>query len=58
MIFFLSDNGGRRSGIGRRQFSYSGHIPERRFGKDRRNGKDRRKDIPFNINKNRRSGIG
>jgi len=57
MIFFLSDNGGRRSGIARRQFSYSGHIPERRFGQDRRNGKDRRKDIPFKINKDRRSGI-
>ncbi len=58
MVFFLSDNGGRRSGIDRRQFSYSGHIPEKRFGQDRRKGKDRRKDIPFNIKKNRRSGIG
>ncbi|MBU0993985.1 MAG: hypothetical protein KJ737_15935 [Proteobacteria bacterium] len=36
------DNGGRRSGIDRRQFSYSGYLPERRSGEDRRNGKDRR----------------
>jgi len=51
----LKDNGGRRSGIDRRQYSYSTHIPERRkedrriekerrIGKDRRCGKDRRKD--------------
>jgi len=36
------DNGGRRSGIDRRQFSYSGHMPERRSGEERRNGGDRR----------------
>ena len=36
------DNGGRRSGIDRRQFSYSGHMPERRSGEDRRSGGDRR----------------
>ena len=34
----VSDNGGRRSGIESRQFSYSGHIPERRSGKERRAG--------------------
>jgi len=38
----ITDNGGRRSGIDRRQFSYYEHIPERRSGKDRRNGNDRR----------------
>lgn len=38
----LLDNGGRRSGVERRSFSYSGHIPERRSGKDRRSGLDRR----------------
>ena len=38
----LHDNGGRRSGIERRQFSYDFHIPERRSGKERRNGNDRR----------------
>jgi len=38
----LHDNGGRRSGIERREFSYNAHIPERRSGKDRRSGLDRR----------------
>ena len=38
----LVDNGGRRSGIERREFSYDSHIPERRSGKDRRCGLDRR----------------
>ena len=38
----LSDNGGRRSGIDRRTFSYSAHIPERRCGQERRSGSDRR----------------
>jgi hypothetical protein len=36
------DNGGRRSGVDRRQFDYAVHIPERRSGKDRRSGADRR----------------
>jgi hypothetical protein len=38
----LPDNGGRRSGIERREFSYNSHFPERRSGKDRRSGLDRR----------------
>jgi hypothetical protein len=38
----LPDNGGRRSGIDRRQFSYTAHIPELRSGKERRSGVDRR----------------
>ena len=38
----LSYNGGRRSGIDRRRFSYTEHIPERRSGKERRSGFDRR----------------
>jgi hypothetical protein len=37
------DNGGRRSGGDRRNYSYSLHIPERRQGNDRRIGEDRRK---------------
>jgi hypothetical protein len=37
------DNGGRRSGGERRNYSYSLHIPERRKGKDRRESDDRRK---------------
>jgi len=32
------DNGGRRSGGDRRNYSYTLHIPERRSGKDRRSG--------------------
>jgi hypothetical protein len=38
----LPDNGGRRLGIDRREFSYDVHLPERRSGKDRRSGLDRR----------------
>jgi len=36
------DNGGRRSGEDRREFSYSDYTPERRSSKDRRSGFDRR----------------
>jgi hypothetical protein len=36
----------RRSGIDRRNFSYTGHVPERRSNNDRRNLNDRR------VNKN------
>jgi hypothetical protein len=43
MIQVLPDNGGRRSGADRREFSYTSHIPERRSGNDRRSGLDRRK---------------
>jgi hypothetical protein len=42
MSQILHDNGGRRSGIERREFSYDAHIPESRSGKDRRSGLDRR----------------
>jgi len=38
----LPDNGGRRLGVDRRQFSYYFHIPERRSGNERRSGIDRR----------------
>ena len=37
-----TDNGGRRCGSERRNFSYTVHIPERRRGEDRRCGDDRR----------------
>ena len=40
--FAPHDNGGRRSWIERRQFSYLCHIPERRSGIDRRKLEDRR----------------
>ena len=36
------DNGGRRSGLPRRVFSYVLHFPERRLRMDRRSGDDRR----------------
>jgi hypothetical protein len=42
MTHILPDNGGRRLGIDRRQFSYYAHIPERRSVKDRRSENDRR----------------
>jgi len=42
MISEKIDNGGRRIGSDRRQFSYNGHIPERRLEEDRRNQIDRR----------------
>ena len=38
----MHDNGGRRTGVDRRQFTYAVHIPERRSGKDRRTNQDRR----------------
>ena len=36
MNHIFPDNEGRRSGIERRQFRYTQHIPEQRSGKDRR----------------------
>jgi hypothetical protein len=39
------ENDNNRSGIDRRQFSYSYHIPERRSGEDRRLGLERRNII-------------
>jgi hypothetical protein len=39
------DRGGRRSGKDRRQYAYSGHIPERRSGIERRIGLDRRSGL-------------
>lgn len=40
-----SDNGGRRLGLDRRNFTYSAHIPERRNGVERRSMKDRRYQV-------------
>jgi hypothetical protein len=45
MPLHFPDNGGRRSGIERRRFEYTSHIPERRSGHDRRSGLDRRSGI-------------
>ena len=38
----IKDNGGRRLGLDRRQYSYDKHIPERRSDQNRRNRIDRR----------------
>jgi hypothetical protein len=38
----VNDNGGTRSGLDRRQFSYTIFVPERRSRGDRRSGSDRR----------------
>jgi hypothetical protein len=42
IILELRDYGGRRTGLDRRYFSYSDHIPERRHGEDRRSHGERR----------------
>jgi hypothetical protein len=38
----ITDNGNRRSGIDRREFSYTAYLPERRSDKDRRGVSDHR----------------
>ena len=55
MINVVIDNGGRRSGIERRSFSYAIHVPELRSGKDRRDGIDRRNEVEH-ISNNRSTG--
>jgi len=45
MAIALIDNGGRRLGVDRRQFSYTDHIPNKRLGDDRRASLDRRDKI-------------
>ena len=54
VVFNLVDNGGRRYGIERRHFSYSGHVPERRCGEDRRKTQDRRNAIDRREDNDRR----
>lgn len=51
----VHDNGGRRSGIDRRIFSYAQYIPERRSGHDRRSGADRRSEAGRKVNEERRT---
>ncbi len=41
--FVIRSERDRRTGLDRRHFSYTDHIPERRSGQDRRTGVDRRK---------------
>jgi hypothetical protein len=51
IVFTLDENGGRRSGIDRRQFSYSIHLPERRCGQDRRSARidERTEKMPYGL---------
>jgi hypothetical protein len=41
-LVIADDNGGRRTGIDRRELFYAAYLPERRFDEDRRRGFDRR----------------
>jgi len=52
----IMDNGGRRTGMDRRHFSYADHIPERRSGYDRRTGSARRSGQDRRSLQDRRSG--
>jgi len=56
VVLNLRDNGGRRSGIERRRFSYADHIPERRSGNDRRATPDRRREEDRRNGADRRTG--
>jgi len=51
------DNGGRRFGLDRRQYSYAIYLPERRSGGERREGRDRRSfdDLEFREDNERRA---
>ena len=53
----LIDNGGRRIGVKRREFSYTNHFPNGRSEKDRRRGVDRRSGLERRKDKDRRSGM-
>ena len=44
------DNGGRRLGIERRQFTYSHYFPERREGDERRSIPERRVEMNADAN--------
>ena len=51
----LIDNGGRRIGVKRREFSYTNHLPNGRSEKDRRSGADRRSGLERRQGTDRRS---
>lgn len=55
----LIDNGGRRSGVDRRQNSTPFEGADRRTNKERRSGRDRRKSwaFPENVEEERRSSF-
>jgi len=50
----LIDTGGRRTGIDRRDFSYTNYLPNRRIGEDRRSGVDRRHGVERRNDSDRR----
>jgi len=52
----VKDNGGRRIGIDRRNFSYTKHIPNVRTQEDRRRGVDHRSGLERRSGTDRRSG--
>lgn len=52
----LIDTGGRRTGIDRRDFSYTNYLPNRRVEEDRRRGVDRRSGLERRNDSGRRRG--
>jgi len=56
MAIALIDNGGRRLGVDRRQFSYTDHIPDKRLGDDRRTELDKRSGLHRRDEIGRRNG--
>ena len=50
-LVIADDNGGRRTGIDRRELFYAAYLPERRSGEDRRGGLDRRNLLEHSSNK-------
>jgi len=52
----LIDTGGRRTGIDRRDFSYTNYLPNRRVEENRRNGLDRRSGLERRNDLDSRSG--
>lgn len=53
----MTDNGGTRLGIDRRQYHYTAYIPEKRSGMDRRKGFDRRSEITRRRGSERRNDL-
>ena len=53
----LIDNGGRRIGLKRREFSSTNHLPNGRSDKDRRSGVDRRSGLQRRKDRDRRNGM-
>ena len=55
MTLRLIDIGGRRTGIDRRDFSYTNYLPNRRGEEDRRHGDDRRSGLERRNDSDRRN---